>query len=474
MPTVIDHAARPPGAAAIRAAGHIGAVRYISPDRTGGGLPGKPCTRAELDDLDRAGLAVGLVWQYGKDDPTSPAPPDFLRGRDGGLADARAAQAKLDELGRHDWPVFFAVDFDMDLDTWNRVGAPYLRACGESLGRERVGVYGHSRVCSWAVEDGLVGATDGGRHLCWQTAAWSGGEHAPEACLYQRPGTAYVGQTPVDVNDVLTDDWGQRPRTISPTPPQEAPVTNYPVLDWTARFTFGGPRNPAQISGVCIHVTVNSPGTPCDNVATYQINSESGSYHQLVDTRPVVLVENTDDWTTWSAGQTSNARHLHLSFVMRGDESPDQWLEHPEMLDAAAARCAAWAERYGIPVVKLDAAALRAGARGFCGHVDTAHAWGETDHVDPGPGFPWDHFLDLVRRHQAGATATPPDPREDPIMATIRSLIDPRKSFTSDEVLSFVDAATWQTRALLYEIAKRQGIDPKAVVDAAIAAERSK
>ena len=39
---------------------------------------------------------------------------------------------------------------------------------------------------------------------------------------------------------------------------------------------------------------------------------------------------------------------------------------------------------------------------------------------------------------------------------------------------AFVDAATWQIRALVYEMARRQGVDPKAVVDAAIAAERAK
>lgn len=38
MPTVIDTAARPPTHDAIKAAGHIGQVVYISPDRTGGGL----------------------------------------------------------------------------------------------------------------------------------------------------------------------------------------------------------------------------------------------------------------------------------------------------------------------------------------------------------------------------------------------------------------------------------------------------
>ena len=106
MATIIDTAARPPAPSAIKAAGHKGQVVYISPDRTGGSLPGKPATRAHVDAMRSAGLSVACVHQYGKD--TDAAPPDVMRGREGGLADARAAEAKLRELGLDDWPVFFA------------------------------------------------------------------------------------------------------------------------------------------------------------------------------------------------------------------------------------------------------------------------------------------------------------------------------------------------------------------------------
>lgn len=171
------------------------------------------------------------------------------------------------------------------------------------------------------------------------------------------------------------------------------------VLDWTSRFNFGNPRSINQITGICIHVTVNSPGTPAENVANYQIRTQSGSYHELVDATGKVLIENTDDWLTWSAGPTSNLRHLHRSFVMRGTESAEEWKRYDAMLRTGAKRDAAWAKRYGIPIVKLSAADLRAGKRGFFGHLETAQAWGETDHVDPGPGFPWDYYLGLVREY---------------------------------------------------------------------------
>lgn len=229
MATIVDYAGRPPGAAAIKAAGHIGAIRYVAGDRTKGSLPGKPITRAEVDDFRAHGLALAFVWQYGKD--SAGAPPDVLRGRAGGVADARAAQARLDEIGAPHHPVFFAVDFDITLTQWNSTAAHYFRGAAEVLGVQRVGIYGHSRVCHWAgPENGVIGRS-GDKWLAWQTRSWSHGVLGDRYCvLYQRivdtaatPGPR-IGGTVVDVNDVWADDWGQRPRPpAAPAPPKEVP-----------------------------------------------------------------------------------------------------------------------------------------------------------------------------------------------------------------------------------------------------------
>lgn len=179
--------------------------------------------RSEVEDFENHGLEMAFVWQWGKD--SSSAPPDVMRGRAGGLSDARAAQAQLEAVGRPDHPVFFAVDFDISLAQWNSTAAHYFRAAGEVLGAHRVGIYGHSRVCHWAYEDGVIGTTSGGRHLAWQTRSWSNGVLSTVACLYQRvvdtpatPGPRVNG-TVVDVNDTWADDWGQRSR-----PRKEAPA----------------------------------------------------------------------------------------------------------------------------------------------------------------------------------------------------------------------------------------------------------
>lgn len=193
---------------------------------------------------------------------------------------------------------------------------------------------------------------------------------------------------------------GGAPAAKAPAKPIEK--SSVPVLDWTQRFGFGRPRNTANIRNIVIHVTVNAPGTPAENVADYQIRSRSGSYHELTDTSIKHLKANTDDWFTWSSGNKGNEIGLHRSFVMWGTETRADWLRFEKMLREAAKRDAQWCRTYGIPPVKLTAADLRAGRKGFAGHLETGQAWGGTDHVDPGKGFPWDVYLRFVREYLEG------------------------------------------------------------------------
>nr|DAK57372.1 MAG TPA: Bifunctional autolysin [Caudoviricetes sp.] len=231
-------------------------------------------------------------------------------------------------------------------------------------------------------------------HIEWHRYSWSPpgpNRLNPEHML---KGAKWVGDTPAPAS----------------TPTKE-PMT---VIDWTQRFTFGRSRPTSDIKIVCIHVTVNTPGTPAENVARYQINSQSGSYHELVDANARVLIENTDDWFTWSSGNCGNNIGLHRSFVMMGTETREQWLKYDAMLRAGAKRDAEWCKKYGIPPVKLSAADLKAGKKGFCGHLETGQAWGGTDHVDPGAGFPWDTYLKYVREYLDGPK---PEQKEGALMA---------------------------------------------------------
>ena len=212
---LIDFAARKIPPDDIKAAGYDGVVAYVSESRPGANFGAKPITREYADALRAEGLHIVSNFQYGK--PGGSAPSDYTRGFDGGTEDARTALRLHDAAGGPDSaPIIFSVDEDIDLDTWNGVAVQWFRGINSILGVDRTGLYGHSRVCAWAIQDGVVGySTTPGRRWVWQTRAWSYGGREPAAVLFQdvidtpsNPGPL-VGGTRVDVNDVLAADFGQ-------------------------------------------------------------------------------------------------------------------------------------------------------------------------------------------------------------------------------------------------------------------------
>jgi hypothetical protein len=199
----------------IKASGFDGVIVYVSELRPGADFDFKPVTREYADGLRAVGLHVVSVYQYGK--PGWPTPSDFTRGYDGGVADAQTALRLHGAAGGPDSaPIFFSVDEDIDAATWKSLAVQWLRGINSVLGVERTGIYGHSRACAWAIDDGVIGrSTAAGHWWAWQTKAWSHGEREPRAVLYQSvvvsgsdAGVA-LGGTQVDVDDVLAADFGQ-------------------------------------------------------------------------------------------------------------------------------------------------------------------------------------------------------------------------------------------------------------------------
>lgn len=192
-------------AAAVAAAGYVGAMRYLCHPADGI----KRLTKGELDVLHAAGLAVGVVWETTADRAG--------RGRDAGRADAVEANRQMDALGFPvDRPCYYAVDFDAS----PAQVAPYFDGVAAVGGRDW-GVYG-----SYRIVEGLAARTD----WLWQCAAWSGNgagsggsiqgrRLSRRARLFQRVG--YVLNDTCDVNDVLSDDWGGWHPDHPTTPPED-------------------------------------------------------------------------------------------------------------------------------------------------------------------------------------------------------------------------------------------------------------
>ena len=173
---------------------------------------------------------------------------------------------------------------------------------------------------------------------------------------------------------------------------KDTPMTDNAVdIDLHHLIPFGRPT-PLPKKIIIVHTTENAPGTPSRNIIDYQVRTQSGSYHRLVDSTGKITMANTDDWQTWSTGNKGNDIALHVSCVAQAKMTREQWLAQPKMLEGAARVIAHWSKKYGIPLVKLSRAELGAGKHGVAGHLE-AQVWGNTDHWDPGYHFPYDVVL---------------------------------------------------------------------------------
>ena len=218
--TAIDFSAGLPTAAAIKGAGHSGVFLYCSPPREKW-MTGKQPSKAYVDSLRASGIGTAFVWQYRKGGSLSSG--DAGRGFAGGMADAAEARNYLKKIGLPNHPVFFAVDWDITLGEWNSRVVEYFKGAASVLGKQRVGIYGHSKVISWAMQDKVVAEVAPGRVLGWQTRSWSFDE-------LRRPvkakgyAVAYQGihnitgpnGVQIDVNELWNDNWGQKPVGVSP------------------------------------------------------------------------------------------------------------------------------------------------------------------------------------------------------------------------------------------------------------------
>lgn len=157
------------------------------------------------------------------------------------------------------------------------------------------------------------------------------------------------------------------------------------------------------------HTTENSDDTPATNVAKWQQNRANGSsYNVLFGTDGTTVRSNDDDYTPWAAYPSGNRIGFHGSAIGRASRTREQWLAHPKQINAMTAWAADLHKRYGLPLVWLTPEQVRNGHRGFCGHYEISLAFRESDHTDPGRGFPHDVILAKAKEIANGSTLTEP------------------------------------------------------------------
>lgn len=208
-----------------------------------------------------------------------------------------------------------------------------------------------------------------------------------------------------------------------------------------------------SVSRIVIHATVS----PCQRGgaranARYFQTHRTGSAHYVVDPAEIVLCV-PEGLVAYHAPPNTGSIGIELCDPQTGPDTRWEDANHDAMLARAAVLIREVAKRWNVPLVRIGAGDLRAGRHGICGHADVSNAWHETDHTDPGSGFPWGRFMALVK---GGA------PEEDDVPEYISlSTTKPVKGKKGDK-----PSVVWDK---VYAGSKKDGIIPvspaKAVVE---------
>jgi len=198
---LFDYSAGVLKAADIKAAGALGAIRYVSDRRPNAQwMLGKPIQLPEARDLYQAGLKIVSNYQFGKADTA-----DWLGGQSAGVTHAkRGWELHTAAGGPVGAPIYVSIDDNPTLEQYRQQVAPYLRAWESVIGHQRVGIYGNSTTIDWALQDGL------GSWFWQHDWGTPQGYIHPEAHLHQFEIDARsVAGVGVDLNDILKPQFGQ-------------------------------------------------------------------------------------------------------------------------------------------------------------------------------------------------------------------------------------------------------------------------
>lgn len=201
--TIIDFSSGIPSPAAIKRAGHIGAIRYVSNKRLGAAwMTGKPVTLQEAAANAAAGLPTASVYQFGRAETA-----DWKQGAAGAAIHApQAISLHKAAGGPTHRPIYIAIDDNPTREHYTQFIRPYLQAFSKALSVAgyQTGVYGNYNTIEWASRDGIG-------TFYWMHDWGSNGKIHPKTTIHQLPQSRQqtIENVIVDVNEVYASDWGQ-------------------------------------------------------------------------------------------------------------------------------------------------------------------------------------------------------------------------------------------------------------------------
>lgn len=182
------------------------------------------------------------------------------------------------------------------------------------------------------------------------------------------------------------------------------------------------PTNGRQIDLIVIHdMEAPEAQNTAENVASWfgGSNAPRASAHWCHDEDSSVQCVHDKD-VAWAA-PGANHNGLHHEQSGYAAQVRDEWLDRSSdaTMRNMAAKVAEECVAYNIPVVFVDAAAIRRGERGITTHLEiTRSGIGSGNHWDPGYEFPMDVFIGYVNDSLGGVNITPgPSVADDELLS---------------------------------------------------------
>jgi len=158
-------------------------------------------------------------------------------------------------------------------------------------------------------------------------------------------------------------------------------------------------RSPRTSTGrVCVvHVNVGPEiQRGAQALATFlnKNGSDGGGYHWVIDDKEKIRLANDDQLVYGAKGGGANLIGLHYCIIGSADQSAAQWADS---YSQAAMRICAQQIAADCAMKSISPTHTPGSFTGVCGHHDVTLAFHVVGgHYDPGPNFPWAHFMSLV------------------------------------------------------------------------------
>jgi N-acetyl-anhydromuramyl-L-alanine amidase AmpD len=187
--------------------------------------------------------------------------------------------------------------------------------------------------------------------------------------------------------------------------PLEFETDKWPFVPAKSSHEVPGKR---KVRLIVIH-SMEAPekGDTAEEIAEFFQNPpKPASAHLCIDNNSIVRC--VDDNHIAGGAPGANPDGIHLELAGYASQTEAKWLDDygRQLLDNAANAAAQYCLKYDIPVRQLTNEELADGqSKGFVSHGQVSEVFKQSDHWDPGPGFPWALFLSSVEQHRVDRLA---------------------------------------------------------------------